>query len=489
MSPVVWLCIAPLLGALATLALPQRMAAGAGLVTVAATLTAALALAATVATGGVETAVLGGWEPPLGITLRADGLGTAFAVMTAFVMTGVALAAREELVAGTAGPRAAYGFWPLMLLLWAALNVVFVSRDLFNLYVGLELLSLSAVALVALSGSKDALAAAMRYLVFALAGSLLYLAGVILVYAAHGTLDMTRLLERIYAPGDAVALGLMTAGLMAKTALFPFHVWLPPAHSAAPAPASAMLSALVPKASLVILVRVWFEAMPDAAVPAALVVLASFGAAAVIWGGVQALAQRKIKLVIAYSTVAQLGYLVIVFPLAGGESYVEPWSAGAWTGMVFLAISHGLAKSAMFLVAGIWYSAAGAVNLSDLRGLARVLPMSAFAFALAAVTLAGLPPSGGFTGKYLMMQAAFGAGYWGFALALVGGGLLTATYLYRPLAMLFARDESRVCEPVSRTRQAVPLVLAAAAIALGVLSAAPFDFIQIGKPSAAVIGL
>lgn len=489
MTPLIWLVIAPLLGALAVLVVPARRMPAVALGAAVATLAAALALAAQVASLGPQIVLLGGWTPPLGIVLKADGLGTAFAVMAALVMSGVALAARHELAPDKAGARAAYGFWPLMLLVWAALNTVFVSRDLFNLYVGLELLSLAAVALVALAGSREALAAAMRYLLFALTGSLLYLAGVVLTYSAHGTLDMAMLLARVPATGDGVALGLMTAGLMAKTALFPFHVWLPPAHAAAPAPASAMLSALVPKASLVILLRVWFEAMPDAAGDAALLVMAGLGAVAVIWGGVQALVQRKIKLVIAYSTVAQLGYFIIAFPLAGGESAVKPWSAGAWTGMVFLALSHGLAKSAMFLVAGIWYSACGAQELRDLKGLARALPMSAFAFALAAVTLAGLPPSGGFTGKYLMMQAAFVAGLWPFALVMVAGGLLAAAYLYRPLAALFAKDEAISCAPVSRVRQAVPLALAAAAIILGVLSAEPFSFIKIGKPDAAVVGL
>ncbi|MGY6552517.1 MAG: complex I subunit 5 family protein [Erythrobacter sp.] len=489
MSPLIWLCIAPLLGALAALVVPQRSGALVGLITAAVTLAAAVMLAFEVAETGVQQIALGGWGAPLGIILEADGLGTAFAVMTALVMTGVALAARHDLAARVAGPRTAFGFWPLMLLVWAAINAVFVSRDLFNLYVGLELLSLGAVALVALAGTRGALAAAMRYLVFALAGSLLYLAGVMVVYAAHGTLDMATLLVRSPAASDGMALGLMTAGLMAKTALFPFHVWLPPAHAAAPAPASAMLSALVPKASLVIMLRVWFDAMPDAAAPAALLLMAGLGAVAVIWGGVLALVQSKIKLVIAYSTVAQLGYLVIAFPLTGGESAVKPWSAGAWTGMVFIALSHGLAKSAMFLVAGIWYSAAGAETLRDLRGLARALPMSTLAFALAAVTLAGLPPSGGFTGKYLMMQAAFVADLWGFALVLLAGGLLAAAYLYRPLAMLFARDEAVLRAPVSRARQLVPLALAAAAIGLGVLSAVPFDFIKIGKPYAAAAGL
>jgi formate hydrogenlyase subunit 3/multisubunit Na+/H+ antiporter MnhD subunit len=229
--------------------------------------------------------------------------------MTALVMAGTAWEAWRVLASERAGPRSAFGFWPLMLLLWAALNAVFVSRDLFNLYVGLELLSLAAIGLVALSGKRAALEAAMRYMIFALTGSLLYLAGVILAFAAHGALDIGVLAGRVPAPTDALALALMTAGLMAKTALFPFHVWLPPAHGAAPAPASAMLSALVPKASFVILLRLWFEAMPDRAADGALILIAALGAAAVVWGSLRAMAQARLKLIVAYSTVAQLGYL------------------------------------------------------------------------------------------------------------------------------------------------------------------------------------
>jgi multicomponent Na+:H+ antiporter subunit D len=231
----------------------------------------------------------------------------------------------------------AFGFLPLMLLLWAALNVVFLSRDLFNLYVGIELLSIAAVALVAIDGKAQAMAAALRYMIFALAGSLLYLTGVVLVYAAHGTLDIDLLAGRTAAAPDGLALALMTAGLMAKTALFPFHVWLPPAHAGAPAPASALLSGLVPKASFVILLRLWFDAMPDRASDGALTLIALLGTAAVVWGSLCALAQTRLKLIVAYSTVAQIGYLFLVFPLAGGADSSVPWAAGAWNGGVFLA--------------------------------------------------------------------------------------------------------------------------------------------------------
>jgi len=487
-SALVFLLALPLVAALAALVAP-RGAPALTLISAAAGVGAALRLAQTVAQGGVQEIALAGWAPPLGITVAADGLAVAFLLMTALVMLAVALAARAELAPERAGARVAFGFWPIALLLWGSLNAVFLSRDLFNLYVGIELLTLAAVALVALSGKAGALVAAMRYMIFALAGSLLYLLGVVLVYGAHGTLDVGLLADRTVADPDALALALMTAGLAAKTALFPFHVWLPPAHAGAPAPASAMLSGLVPKASFVILIRLWFEAMPDQAGSGALLLLGLMGAAAVIWGSLRALSQPRLKLIVAYSTVAQLGYMFLIFPLAGGDGAAQPWAAGAWTGGMFQALSHGLAKAAMFLCAGLWIIAAGGDRLADLRGLARPMPMTAMAFGLAAVTLMGLPPSGGFTAKYLMMTAAFASGQWGWALVLAGGGLLAAAYLYRPMAEVFARDCPITPQPIPRAWQLVPLALAVAAIMLGLISAPPFDLLQVGRPEAAEEGL
>jgi len=488
-SALVALLALPLLGAFAAVALPQRAARPAAYAIVVATLGAAVWLAERVLTFGVLGLELGGWDPPVGISLEADGLSAALVVMTALVMTGAALAARHDLSPGTAGPRMAFGFWPLVLLLWAALNAVFLARDLFNLYVAIELLSLASIGLVAIAGKPAAISAAMRYMVFALSGSLLYLAGVILVYAAHGTLDMGLLAARTPAATDALALALMTAGLMAKTALFPFHVWLPPAHGGAPAPASAILSALVPKASFVILLRLWFDTMPDLAAEGALILIAGLGTAAVTWGGLCAMTRDRLKLVVAYSTVAQIGYLFLVFPLAGGGGSDVPWSAGAWSGAVFLALSHGLAKAAMFLAVGQWMIVAGSDRIDDLRGLAVPMPMTAFAFALAAITLVGLPPSGGFTGKYLIMTAAFASGQWVWALVMVIGGLLAAAYLYRPMAVIFSRGEGRAVTPLPRSRQVMPLVLAGASIVLGLASAGPLDLLSIGRPAAAEEGL
>ena len=440
--------------------------------------------------GGPVRLEMGGWAPPLGITLAVDGLAFAFLALTAVVMAAVAAAAAPRFAPRGAETRAGYAFWPLVLWLWAALNLCFISRDLFNLYVALELLTLAAVALVAIEGRAETLAAALRYMVFALMGSLLYLLGAVLLYAAHATLDMGLLALRIDpGPPDRVAMGLLTAGLAVKTALFPFHAWLPPAHSGAPAPASALLSALVPKASFFILWRLWFEALPDLAAPMVMTLLGGLGAVAVLYGSVLALRQVRLKLIVAYSTVAQVGYLFLVFPLAGGAAAVQPWAAGAWTGTAFQALAHGLAKAAMFLCAGLFMAAAGGDRLEQMRGLVRAMPIAAFAFGLAAVVLMGLPPSGGFTAKYLLMTSAFAAGQPVWAAVLVLGGLLSAAYLYRPMSHLFAADHPEGLAPVSRSAQAVPLVLALLAVGLGLASAPPFALMQIGRPEAAAEGL
>ncbi|MFD1913054.1 complex I subunit 5 family protein [Halodurantibacterium flavum] len=445
-------------------------------------------LGLTVAVGATLTRpgamAVGGWEPPLGIALRLDGLAFAFLAFSAVVMAAVLSAApwRDQ---GREGAL----FWPLALFLWAALNAIFLSADLFNLYVGLELLSLAAVALVALSGEAKAITAALRYLMQALMGSLLFLLGVALIYSAHGVLDLGLLAMREPAATDPLALGLMTAGLLIKTALFPFHGWLPPAHSGAPAPASAILSALVPKASFYILMRLWFDGFGDLASPAAMVLPGLLGTAAIFYGGILALRQDRLKLVIAYSTVAQLGYLFLAFPLAGGDGAAQPWAAGAWTGAVFHAASHAFAKAAMFLCAGLWLTACGHDRIEGLRGIVKVMPVSVLAFAVAAVSLIGLPPSGGFTAKYLIVTSSFAAGQPLWALGPLAGGLLAALYLYRPLVTAFAREAPSGLRPVSRGAQAVPLVLAFCAVVLGIGSALPFDLVQIGRPEAAVEGL
>ena len=294
---------------------------------------------------GVYHHAVGGWGAPLGIDLYADGLSLLMLAITALVGGAVSVYSATYFKSET-GVR----FWPLWLFLLAALNALFLSADIFNLYVTLELMGLAAVALAALSGEKDALGGAMRYLLATLLGSLSYLLGVALLYQNFGSVDIAILADRMdSSPSVWAAMGLITAGLALKTALFPLHFWLPPAHASATAPVSALLSALVVKASFYILLRFWlslFSPLLAENSHGLEALLGLLGAMAVLWGSFQALRQSRLKLLIAYSTVAQIGYLFLAFPLTHIAGIT------AWNAVAYLALSHALAKAAMFMAAG-----------------------------------------------------------------------------------------------------------------------------------------
>lgn len=307
--------------------------------------------------------------------------------------------------------------------------------------------------------------------------------GVALIYGSYGSLDIGILAERIrYAPSIAPAVGvaaaLMTAGLLAKTALFPLHLWLPPAHANAPAPASAVLSALVVKGSFFILVRLWFDVVPALATPAAMTVLAALGGAAILVGSVLALRQARLKLLIAYSTIAQLGYLFLMFPLAVGS---DPWNDVAWDGGILQALSHAFAKPAMFLAAGLVAEAMGHDRIAELRGVGRAMPVTLFAFGLGGLSLMGLPPSGGFAAKWLLLQAMMVEGQWVWATVVLAGGLLAGGYVYRVIAPAVASAPLPIKSPPARGREAVALALAVVAVALGFMPTSFYALLQVGR--------
>jgi multicomponent Na+:H+ antiporter subunit D len=283
----------------------------------------------------------------------------------------------------------------------------------------------------------------------------------------------------------------MTSGLLAKAALYPFHLWLPPAHAGAPAPASAVLSGLVVKAPFFLVVRLWFDVMPGLPEHAAAQVLGALGAAAIIFGSVVALRQVRLKLLIAYSTVAQIGYLFLMFPLAVKPETGHPWSTAAWTGGVLQAISHAFAKAAMFMAAGLIAEALGHDRIAGLAGVSRVLPITVFAFALGGLSLMGLPPSGGFVAKAMLLTAAVAAGQWWWAVVVLTGGLLAGGYVFLVLvrALADASEPLNLLSTISPGRQAVVAVLALAAVLLGFVPLRPFELLQIGRPDMAIGGL
>jgi formate hydrogenlyase subunit 3/multisubunit Na+/H+ antiporter MnhD subunit len=458
----------PLVGAMLCFLWPRRSVV-IGLLTTSMIVACVIGLSREVVVYGAQRYAIGGWGAPLGIDLYVDGLSLSMLIMTTVVGLGISIYA-----AGYCDHKAARAFWPLWLFLWAALDALFQSADIFNLYVTLELLGLAAVALVALAGGADALGAAMRYLLVSLLGSLCYLLGVALLYHGYATVDIASLAQRVQAsPLVSVAMALMSAGLLLKTALFPLHFWLPPAHASAPTPVSALLSALVVKASFYILLRLWLEVFPAPGVAFAQL-LGLLGAAAVLWGGVQALRQTRLKLLIAYSTVAQLGYLFLAFPLA---------TVIAWKGMLFLLLSHALAKAAMFMAAGNILRFQGHDRIADLDRVAQRLPLTLTTFALAGVSSMGLPPSGGFIAKWLLLDAALRTGQWWWALVLILGGLLAAAYVFKVIGYSFTQAEvPRYPRAVPKAMEWPALALALAAIGMGLIAPWPLALMDIGLP-------
>jgi len=460
--------ILPLIGGLVCFLLPQRWRAAAGLVFSGLTLAGVVALTWVLVETGISGQALGGWDAPLGIQLRFDGLACVFLLLTALVGLPVGLYAAaffaQDHANGTGPPL----FWPLWLFLWAALNGIFLSGDLFNLYVLLEIMGLAAVSLAILSGKPAALRAGLRYFLAALVGSIFYLFGVALVYGATGTLDIGLLGEHL--PGESftgsVAFAFMIVGLAVKTALFPLHFWLPEAHSSAPAPVSAILSALVVKASFYLMLRLWVDVFDGSVTYAAGQALGALGAVAMVWGSYQALRQTKLKRMVAHSTVGQVGYMFLLFPLItldlsdGGEA---PWVVHAWTGGIYQALAHGFAKAAMFLSVGIFILAVGDDDKRSVINMVGRLPMTTFAFALAGVSLIGLPPSGGFVAKWMLLKATFSSGQWWWAPMIVWGSFLTAGYVFMILRLAFAPSSEAPAVKLNR----VPGILQVTALALG----------------------
>lgn len=474
----------PVAGMLAVLVLNARRGEQIALLVLAANLATSVAIAAEVRhTGDAISYLLGNWHPPLGISLRAGGLSAAMVVMTSIILGGVGIYASGSFYdrSNTEHSRSTTVFWSLLLCLATALNTAFLAQDLFTLFVSLELLTFSAVALVALDRRPTSLEAALRYLLLALAGSALYLAGTAILYGAYARLDLGGLHDLVRDGfATTAALTLMITGLLVKSAVFPMHLWLPPAHAAAPAPASAILSALVVKAPFFLILLLWSAIAPPAFRVSGGEVLAALGMANIIFCSVMALRQERLKPMIAYSTVAQVGYLFLVFPLAVGGA-----AALAWTGCTLQLASHAFAKTAMFLAAGVIAEALGHDHISKMRGAFYVTPVSVTAFGLAGLSLIGLPISGGFSAKFMLLSAAVQLASWWIAVAILAGGVLAATYVFRVLGQALASPtmDLTAATAIPMRREIIALGLAITALAIGFLPLEPLPFIAIGQVS------
>ncbi|HEY7771938.1 MAG TPA: proton-conducting transporter membrane subunit [Marinagarivorans sp.] len=443
------LVLAPILGAAVALIF-RRMATTVSLLTTALSALLVVALSCVISQNGAANIVAGGWPKAFAISLYVDGLTLLMLAITGIVGFFVALYAKDYF---SKTPNET--FWSVYLLLLAAINALALSRDIFNIYVTLECLGLASVALVVSEQNEKTLSSALRYLMAALVGSMLYLFGVAFLYHNYGTLNIDLLSNAItHGPVTYTAMALMVSGLMIKAAIFPLHFWLPAAHSSAPAPVSAILSALVVKASAYLIIRLWLDLFSPLSVPMFAELLSLIGMVAIIWGSIQALLQTRLKLLIAYSTVAQLGYLMQGFVLA---------SETAWQGVIYIALSHALAKSAMFLAAGNIRHYSGDDRIGNLNEVIRKLPITMTAFAIASMSIMGLPPSSGFIGKWLLLEAALTEGRIFQAVVMAIGGILASAYIFKVIGHAFtpgetAQSQQRVTPIMSWTTMALALL-------------------------------
>ncbi len=444
-----------------------------GLITITFVLISVVFLGWSMIEKGVYLHNVSGWGAPLGINLYADGLSLIMLIMTSLVGLGISIYAISYFSADQSKR-----FWPLWLLIITGLNALFLSADIFNYYVTLELIGLSAVSLTALGNTRKAFLGAMRYLLATLLGSLLYLFGVGLLYHGFGSLDIATLSQNAQdIPILWVSLALMSGGLLLKTALFPLHFWLPPAHSSAPAPVSALLSALIIKSSFYILIRVWLSIFGPLSDDTVENIFGFLGAAAILWGSFQALRQTRLKLLVAYSTVAQIGYLFLAFALAMSGGSI------AWNAVVFLAFSHALAKSAMFLVVGNLLRFGGHDEIIHLDRVAQRLPITTAAFVLAGISIIGLPLSGGFIGKYFLLESALLQEQWVFVIILLVGSLLSAAYIFKVISHFFTPSSiTHNAKRIPANMEWSALLLAFTVILLGLFTSSVLSIIDLGSP-------
>jgi len=384
------------------------------------------AILKTVARQGPITYRLGGWQPPWGIEYRIDHLNAIMLVLVTLLALLAAIHARRSISREL--PEKSALFWGLYILMITGLLGICITGDLFNLFVMLEVASLSSYALIAI-GSRGALFASFRYLIMGTLGACFYLLGVGHLYIATGSLNMADLagiLPQVY-HSRAVLAGFtfILIGLGIKMALFPLHAWLPDAYSQAPAAVSAAVAPLMTKVMAYVTIRVMFTVFqPDFAISLLKItdVLVWVGSAAIIFGAVMALSQNDFRRMLSYVIIAEMGYIV------GGIGVAN---TVALQGVIFHIINDALMMACLFLVAGQVRYQTGGNRLEDFQGFFKTMPMTAFTFTVGALAVIGVPPACGFFSKWYLLLGGIQANQWGFVAALLASTLINVALFFK----------------------------------------------------------
>lgn len=379
---------------------------------------------------------MGGWPPPWGIEFRLDTLGSVLLLLISGTATLVALYARASVAQEIRRESHALFYAAYLLCLTGLLGIV-MTGDAFNLFVFLEISSIATYALISTASDRRALWAAFQYLIMGTVGASFILIGIAALYVVSGTLNMTDLARFMPQLADArivrMGFAFLVIGASIKLALFPLHLWLPNAYTHAPSAVSAFIAATASKVAAYVLLRFFytvfgadfsFNVMPLGQV------LMMLSLAAAVWGSVIAIVQTDVKRLLAYSSVAQVGYIML------GVSFNNEQGLAAAIVHLF---NHGLMKGALFMGVGCVVYRTASSAFSDFAGIGRRMPWTFSAAAIAGASLVGVPMTAGFISKWNLLQAALSAGLWPVAVVIVLSSLLAVVYVWRVIEAGFFR--------------------------------------------------
>ncbi|TKS61818.1 MAG: monovalent cation/H+ antiporter subunit D [Nitrospira sp.] len=423
-----------------------------------------------VLTQGPVRYALGGWDPPVGIVLVLDGLSGLLAVALSLVSLACLFFGGPALPKDLGSKVVPYH--TLVLLMISALAGVTLSGDLFNLFVFLEVSALCAYALVGLSGGR-ALIAAFRYLILGTIGASFYLLGVGYFYAATGTLNMedflNRLPDALHSKAVLTGLTFILLGLAIKAAMVPFHGWLPDAYAHAPDAVVPLLASLVTKVSLYAMTRITFWVLGASTLTyefPLLFLLSMGGTVGAVVGAFLALTQQDLRRMFAYGGISHVG-LIVIGITAGNQT--------GFSGGVFYLANDAVMQATLFFIAGIIMYRCGARDLNQLGHLGSQMPWTSAALIVTALSMIGIPPTGGFFGKWYMVLGALEAKNYLAVAAILSSTLLTLAYFVRIIERMFGEKPSNASAAQLASEEPVEMrvsmgALAASIILLGLFS-------------------
>ena len=453
----------PLTGAGLALALWRHASAQRviSLVVLSLTLVASFALLFAQSGSGPLIVDVGGWSAPVGINLVADRLSSLMLAISSLVVLCVLVYSLAQGVADGDEETPVAIYHPSYLVLAAGIAIAFLSGDLFNLYVGFEVLLAASYVLITLTGTAERIRSGTIYIVVALLSSVIFLFAIGLAYSATGTVNMAQLAQRLPEIDPGISLALQLLLLLAfgiKAAIFPLSAWLPDSYPTAPAPVTAVFAGLLTKVGVYAIIRIQTLLFPDGRADDLLMWAAL---ATMLVGILGAVAQNDIKRLLSFTLVSHIGFMIFGISLS---------SEAGMAAAIFYVVHHITVQTTLFLVAGLIERRGGTTSLDQLGGLAKIAPLLAVLFFVPAMNLAGIPPFSGFLGKIGLLQAGVAVGT-PMTYALVAGGvvtsLLTLYALIKAWNKAFWQTAPAPVEPVHLPRGMVGSAAALAVFGIG----------------------